>query len=67
MPSATRLFVRSMLITVTAAVTLMFAVPGALAGGSPSTLVFAVQPTTTQVQTEMSPPWWSTSRIPWDI
>lgn len=55
MPSATRLFVRSMLITVTAAVTLMFAVPGALAGGSPSTLVFAVQPTTTQVQTEMSP------------
>ena len=55
MPSATRLFVRSMLITVTVAVTLMFAVPGALAGGSPSTLVFAVQPTTTQVQTEMSP------------
>lgn len=55
MASATRPFVRSMLITVTVAVTLMFAVPGALAGGSPSTLVFAVQPTTTQVQTEMSP------------
>jgi len=55
MPSATRPFVRSVLITVTVAVMLMFAVPGALAGGSPSTLVFAVQPTTTQVQTEMSP------------
>jgi hypothetical protein len=57
MPSVTRLFVHSMLITVTAAVTLMFAVPAALADGcpSPSTLVFAVQPTTTQVQTAMTP------------
>ena len=55
MPSATPLFVRSMLITVTAAVALMFAVPVALAGGSPSTLVFAVQPTTTQVQAVMTP------------
>jgi hypothetical protein len=57
MPSATRLFVHSMLIAVTAAVALMFAVPAALADGypSPSTLVFAVQPTTTQVQTDMSP------------
>jgi hypothetical protein len=44
-----------MLITVTAAVTLMFAVPAALANGSPSTLVFTVQPTTTQAQAAMSP------------
>jgi hypothetical protein len=44
-----------MLITVTAVVTLMFAVPAALAGGSPGTLLFAVQPTTTQMQADMSP------------
>jgi hypothetical protein len=55
MPSATRLFVRSMLITAAAAVALMFVVPAAFAKSCPSTLVFAVQPTTTQVQTVMTP------------
>lgn len=55
MPSATRLFVRSMLITAAAAVTLMFAAPVAFADTCPLSLVFAVQPTTTQVQTVMTP------------
>jgi hypothetical protein len=55
MPSATRLFVRSMLITAAAAVTLMFAAPVAFADTYPLSLVFAVQPTTTQVQTVMTP------------
>lgn len=57
MPSATRLFIPSMLITVTAAVTLMCAAPVALAGESVSTVVFAEtgQPTTTQVNTSMTP------------
>jgi hypothetical protein len=55
MPSATRFFVRSMLIAAAAVVALMFAVPSAFAKSCPSTLVFAVQPTTTQVQTAMTP------------
>jgi hypothetical protein len=55
MRSATRLFVRSLLITAAAAVTLMFAAPVAFAHTCPFSLVFAVQPTTTQVQTVMTP------------
>jgi hypothetical protein len=55
MPSATRLFVRSMLIAAAAVVALMFAVPSAFAKSCPSALVFAVQPTTTQMQTVMTP------------
>jgi len=52
MPSAARLFARTMLITA-AATTLMLEAPTALANGSTSLVVFAVQPTTTQVQTAM--------------
>ncbi len=55
MRSATRLFVRSMLVTAAVAVALMFAAPVALANTCKLTLVFAVQPTTTQVQTAMTP------------
>ena len=55
MPSATRLFARSTLIMAAAAVALMFAVPAAFAKSCPRALVFAVQPTTTQVQTTMTP------------
>jgi hypothetical protein len=55
MPSATRLFGRSMLITAAAATTLMLAAPTALANTCARVLVFAVQPTTTQVQTAMTP------------
>jgi hypothetical protein len=55
MPSATRLFVRSMLITAAAGITITFAAPVALANTCANVLVFAVQPTTTQVQTAMTP------------
>jgi hypothetical protein len=55
MPSVTRLFVHGMLIAAAAAVTLMFAAPVAFAHTCPFSLVFAVQPTTTQVQTVMTP------------
>jgi hypothetical protein len=55
MRSVTRVFVRSMPVTVAAVVMLIFAAPGARAWTGPSTLVFAVQPTTTQVGTVMAP------------
>ena len=42
-------------VTVAAAVVLMLAAPAALANTCELTLVFAVQPTTTQVQTAMTP------------
>jgi hypothetical protein len=54
MPSAARLFARTMLITA-AASALMLEAPTALANGSTNLVVFAVQPTTTQVQTAMTP------------
>jgi hypothetical protein len=53
-----RIFIRSMPVTVVAAVVVMLAAPGALADGNsqqPAELVFAVQPTTTQVTSAMTP------------
>ena len=55
MRSTTRLVAGSTLVTVAAVVVLMFAAPVALADNTPSTLVFATQPTTTQVQNAMTP------------
>ena len=56
MRSATRLFAGSVTVTVAAVVVLMLAAPAALANtGTHYVLVFAVQPTTTQVQTAMTP------------
>lgn len=55
MRSVTRFFVRSMPVTVAAAVMLVLAAPAALADGYQLVLVFAVQPTTTQVNTAMTP------------
>lgn len=55
MRSVTRLLARSMPVPAVAAVVLMLTAPAALAGTCQNTLVFAVQPTTTQVQTAMTP------------
>lgn len=55
MSFAARVFVRTMLIPAAAAVTLMFAAPVASADTCPVSLAFEVQPTTTQVQTAMTP------------
>jgi hypothetical protein len=55
MSSATRPFVRSMLIAAAAVATLALAAPAALAHTCGRVLIFAVQPTTTQVQTAMTP------------
>ena len=52
---ATRLFLRSMPVTAAAAAALMLAPPAALAGTGTRAVVFAVQPTTTQLQTTMTP------------
>ena len=53
MRSATRLFAASMAVTVAAVAVLMLAAPAALANTGTPVLVFAVQPTTTQVQIAM--------------
>jgi hypothetical protein len=53
MRSAARLFAGSMAVTVAAVAVLMLAAPAALANTRTPVLVFAVQPTTTQVQTAM--------------
>jgi len=55
--SATRLFAGSTLVavTVTAVVVLLLATPTARADTAPAMLVFAVQPTTTQMGTAMTP------------
>ena len=55
MRSAIRFLLGSVTVTVAAAVVLMLAAPAALANTCELTLVFAVQPTTTQVQTAMTP------------
>jgi hypothetical protein len=55
MRSTMRFLRGSLPVTVAAAVALMLAAPAALANTSQLTLVFAVQPTTTQVQTTMTP------------
>jgi hypothetical protein len=55
MRSVTRLLLGIMPVTVAAAVVLMLTAPAALAGNSQKTLVFSVQPTTTQVNTAMTP------------
>jgi hypothetical protein len=55
MRSVTKLLVRIMPVAVAAAVVLLLAAPTALAGTCPKILVFAVQPTTTQVNTAMTP------------
>jgi len=55
MRSTMRFLLGSLPVTVAAAVVLMLAAPAALANTSQLTLVFAVQPTTTQVQTAMTP------------
>ena len=55
MRSATRLFAGSMAVTVAAMVVLMLAAPAALANTGTRVLVFAVQPTTTQMRTAMTP------------
>lgn len=55
MRSVTRLLARSMPVPAVAAVVLMLTAPATLAGTCQNTLVFAVQPTTTQVQTAMTP------------
>ena len=55
MRSTMRFLLGSLPVTVAAAVVLMLAAPAALANTSELTLVFAVQPTTTQVQTAMTP------------
>jgi hypothetical protein len=58
MRAVTQLLVRTMPVTVAAAVVLLLAAPAALAGTCPPTVsavVFAVQPTTTQVDTAMTP------------
>ena len=56
MRSVMRFLARSMPVTVVAAVVVMLAAPSALAGnGQRVVLVFAVQPTTTQLNTAMSP------------
>lgn len=55
MRSATRLLIASLPVSVAAAVVLMLVAPAARAWDHPITLVFAVQPTTTQVQTAMTP------------
>jgi hypothetical protein len=55
MRSVTRLLVGIMPLTVAAAVALTFAAPAALAHTCPRVLAFAVQPSTTQVQTAMTP------------
>jgi len=55
MRSIMRFLLGSLPVTVAAAVVLMLAAPAALANTCKLTLVFAVQPTTTQVQTAMTP------------
>jgi len=55
MRSTMRFLLGSLPVTVAAAVVLMLAAPAALANTCELTLVFAVQPTTTQVQTAMTP------------
>jgi hypothetical protein len=55
MRSVTRFLARSMPVPAAAAVVLMLTAPAALAGTCRITPVFAVQPTTTQVQTAMTP------------
>ena len=55
MRSVTRLFAGSMAVAVAAMVVLMLAAPAALAHTGTRVLVFAVQPTTTQMGTAMTP------------
>jgi hypothetical protein len=55
MRSVMRVVLTSLPVTVAAVVLLMFAAPAALANTCKLTLVFAVQPMTTQVQTAMAP------------
>jgi len=55
MRPTTRLFSGSTLVTVAAVVVLLLATPTALANAAPAMLVFAMQPTTTQLNTVMSP------------
>ena len=55
MRSAARLFVRSMPVATVVAVMLLLLAPAARAWTSQNILVFAVQPTTTQVNTAMTP------------
>lgn len=56
MRTARRLFVGSLAATAVALAALMLATPAALAGTCKLVLFFKVQPTTTQVQTAMTPP-----------
>ena len=56
MRSATRHFLRNMPVMAAAASALMLAPPAALANTGTRTLVFAVQPTTTQLKNAMTPP-----------
>ena len=55
MRSTMRFLLGSLPVTVAAAVVVMLAAPAALANNNQLTLVFAVQPTTTQVQTATTP------------
>ena len=55
MGSVKRFFVGGLPVTIIAVVALMLATPAALAGTGTCKLVFQVQPTTTQVQTAMTP------------
>jgi len=55
MRSARRFFVGALPVTIIAVVALMLATPAALASTCKLVLVFKVQPTTTQVQTAVTP------------